>query len=138
MDQGDAIQRIVDERELFDPEILKATVRAYENGTLTLKTSTAGHGNDPAAETTNPAKREDAVYWMRLSVAMSPDSAPLVSFHSHMGTMSGKCWTETKRGEASGAGATNKMPIVITGNARRAHSRFFNRMYRDFIPVISG
>jgi HD-GYP domain-containing protein (c-di-GMP phosphodiesterase class II) len=48
MDQGDAVQRIVDEKELFDPEILKACVRAHENGTLTLKTSTAN--NDPAAD----------------------------------------------------------------------------------------
>src|SRR5205809_8039069 len=64
------------------------------------------------------------------SDAMSPDSAPPVSFHSHMGTASGNCWTETKRGEASGAGATNKMPAVIAGNARMAHSPFFKRMER--------
>src|SRR6266704_229151 len=64
------------------------------------------------------------------SDAMSRDSAPPVSFHSHKGTASGNCWTETKRGEASGAGATNKMPIVIAGNARMAHSPFFKRMKR--------
>jgi len=46
MEQSDAIERIVEEGELFDPEILKACVRAHENGTLTLKTSTASH--DPA------------------------------------------------------------------------------------------
>jgi HD-GYP domain-containing protein (c-di-GMP phosphodiesterase class II) len=51
MDQGDAITRIVEEKELFDPEILKACVRAYENGTLTLKTSTAGGGQSQAPET---------------------------------------------------------------------------------------
>src|SRR5213594_2743242 len=64
------------------------------------------------------------------SDAMRRDPAPPVSFHSHMGTASGNCWTETKRGEASGAGATNKMPIVIAGNARMAHSPFFRRMER--------
>ena len=47
MDQGDAIERIIDEKELFDPEILKACIRAYEKGTLTLKTSTAGQGQSP-------------------------------------------------------------------------------------------
>lgn len=41
MDQSDAIERLVQEKELFDPEILKACVRAHDNGTLTLKTSTA-------------------------------------------------------------------------------------------------
>jgi hypothetical protein len=63
MDQSDAIQRIVEERELFDPEILKAFVRAHENGTLTLKTSTANNrpeadeaGGDKAAEEAAPAK----------------------------------------------------------------------------------
>jgi HD-GYP domain-containing protein (c-di-GMP phosphodiesterase class II) len=48
MDQGDAIQRLVDEKELFDPEILKACVRAHDSGKLTLKTSTAN--NRPEAE----------------------------------------------------------------------------------------
>jgi HD-GYP domain-containing protein (c-di-GMP phosphodiesterase class II) len=43
MDQNDAIQRLLDERELFDPEILKACVRAHDSGSLTLKTNTAGN-----------------------------------------------------------------------------------------------
>ncbi len=43
IDQADAIQRISEESDLFDPEILKACVRAHDNGTLTLKTSTASH-----------------------------------------------------------------------------------------------
>ena len=43
MDQSDAIQRLVDEQELFDPEILKACIRAHDSGALTLKTNTAGN-----------------------------------------------------------------------------------------------
>ncbi len=43
MDQNEAIQRLVEESELFDPEILKACVRAHESGALTLKTNTAGN-----------------------------------------------------------------------------------------------
>ena len=35
-----AIERLHEEAELFDPEILKAFTRAYEDGSLTLKTST--------------------------------------------------------------------------------------------------
>ena len=40
IDQSDAIERLNEESELFDPEILKAFTRAHENGTLTQKTST--------------------------------------------------------------------------------------------------
>ena len=40
MDQDEAVNRIQEEGELFDPEILKAFVRAWEKGTLSLKTST--------------------------------------------------------------------------------------------------
>lgn len=40
MDQQEAVERLMSEAELFDPEILKAFVRACEKGTLTLKTST--------------------------------------------------------------------------------------------------
>lgn len=40
IDQSDAVERILEERDLFDPEILKAFVRAHESGTLTLKTHT--------------------------------------------------------------------------------------------------
>jgi len=52
MDQSDAISRITEERELFDPEILRAMIRAHENGSLTLKTSTANHASD---QTPRPA-----------------------------------------------------------------------------------
>ena len=40
VDQSDAIERLQDEKELFDPEIFKSFTRAYENGILTIKTST--------------------------------------------------------------------------------------------------
>src|SRR2546428_4557783 len=69
---------------------------------------------------------------------MRRDSAPPVSFHSHMGTASGNCWTETRRGETSGAGATNKMPAVIAGNAKMAHSPFFKRMKRILYQRFRG
>jgi HD-GYP domain-containing protein (c-di-GMP phosphodiesterase class II) len=40
LDQSDAVERITKEAQQFDPDILKAFIRAHENGTLTLKTST--------------------------------------------------------------------------------------------------
>jgi HD-GYP domain-containing protein (c-di-GMP phosphodiesterase class II) len=40
IDQSDAIERLTEEKDLFDPEILKAFIRAYENGRLSAKTST--------------------------------------------------------------------------------------------------
>ncbi len=40
MNQTDAAERLLEEKELFDPEILKAFIRAYEKGTLTIKTDT--------------------------------------------------------------------------------------------------
>lgn len=44
LDQSDAISKLNEEKELFDPEILKACTKAYEKGSLTQKTSTAGKG----------------------------------------------------------------------------------------------
>lgn len=40
INEQDAIERIHKEKELFDPEIVKALTRAHENGTLKLKNST--------------------------------------------------------------------------------------------------
>ena len=40
IDQQDAVERLDNEKELFDPEILKAFHRAWESGAITLKTST--------------------------------------------------------------------------------------------------
>lgn len=45
MDQGDAVTRLNKEKDLFDPEIVKAFNRAYNNGSLTLKTSTLNQAN---------------------------------------------------------------------------------------------
>jgi HD-GYP domain-containing protein (c-di-GMP phosphodiesterase class II) len=55
MDQSDAVQRIVEEKDLFDPEILKACVRAHDAGTMTLKTSTANNSPDQEEKKTGPA-----------------------------------------------------------------------------------
>ena len=41
--EEDAVQRLYDERELFDPEIVKAFVKAFESGALSLKTDTQLH-----------------------------------------------------------------------------------------------
>lgn len=43
IDESNAIEKINEESDLFDPEILKAFTRAYENGTLTLKTGTGSN-----------------------------------------------------------------------------------------------
>ncbi len=40
MEEGEAIQRLSEEKDLFDPEILRCFVKAYEKGTLSIKTST--------------------------------------------------------------------------------------------------
>jgi len=52
IDQSDAIQRLSEEKDVFDPEIFKAFVRAYENGAVTLKTSTQ---NNPRPVDDKPA-----------------------------------------------------------------------------------
>ncbi len=46
MDQEEAVDRLQGEAELFDPEILRAFVRACEKGTLSPKTSTQNHETD--------------------------------------------------------------------------------------------
>lgn len=40
IDESDAIQKIQDEIELFDPEIIKALVKAWDSGRITQRTST--------------------------------------------------------------------------------------------------
>lgn len=40
LNQNDAFDRLTEEKDLFDPEILKAFGKAYEKGILTLKTDT--------------------------------------------------------------------------------------------------
>ena len=61
MDQAEAVERLQEEADLFDPEILKAFVQAFEDGTLTLKTSTQNNILDEEATKTKikAAKNED-------------------------------------------------------------------------------
>lgn len=40
MDEREAVERLANEKDLFDPTILRAFVRAFEHGTLSLKTDT--------------------------------------------------------------------------------------------------
>jgi HD-GYP domain-containing protein (c-di-GMP phosphodiesterase class II) len=60
MDQSEAIQRLDDEKELFDPEIIKACIRAHESGALTLKTNTAGK-DDPIGVSQLDQSTEDSL-----------------------------------------------------------------------------
>ncbi len=48
MDQNEAVAKLQKERDLFDPQILDAFTRAFENGRLSLKTSTASNEPKPA------------------------------------------------------------------------------------------
>jgi HD-GYP domain-containing protein (c-di-GMP phosphodiesterase class II) len=50
MDETEAVERLGNEKDIFDPEILKTFIRAYENGTLTLKTSTKSRDPDQDEE----------------------------------------------------------------------------------------
>ncbi len=50
MDETEAVERLANEKDIFDPEILKTFIRAYENGTLTLKTSTKSRSADQGDE----------------------------------------------------------------------------------------
>jgi HD-GYP domain-containing protein (c-di-GMP phosphodiesterase class II) len=59
--EDDAIAKMVDEKDLFDPEILKAFVRAYESGRLSLKTSTQSQGNDNASEAPPPDPQKSSL-----------------------------------------------------------------------------
>lgn len=40
IDESDAVEKLCSEEDLFDPEIIKSLVKAWENGNLTQKTST--------------------------------------------------------------------------------------------------
>lgn len=58
MDQNDAVERLHEEAELFDPEILKAFTKAHEKGTLSLKTSTQNTELPEDIQTTEVTKLE--------------------------------------------------------------------------------
>jgi HD-GYP domain-containing protein (c-di-GMP phosphodiesterase class II)/pSer/pThr/pTyr-binding forkhead associated (FHA) protein len=60
IDQGDAIQRLNEEIEIFDPEILKAFTKAYESGAISLKTSTQNKTEiQPFSEDPQPPSSDD-------------------------------------------------------------------------------
>jgi HD-GYP domain-containing protein (c-di-GMP phosphodiesterase class II) len=59
MDEKTAVERLQEEAELFDPEILKAFVRAHECGSLTLKTGTGGNKVDEKVQFANKADNPD-------------------------------------------------------------------------------
>ncbi len=56
MDESQAVAKLQEEAELFDPEILKAFVKAHECGALTPKTGTGGN---LSAEKVHSAKAAD-------------------------------------------------------------------------------
>ncbi|MFW7378250.1 MAG: HD domain-containing phosphohydrolase [Oligoflexus sp.] len=58
MDQDEAMERLHEEAELFDPEILKAFARAHDKGTLSLKTSTQNTELPEEVQTTELTKLE--------------------------------------------------------------------------------
>lgn len=64
LDQSDAAERLCKEKELFDPEILKAFQRAFDKGTLTLKTNT---DNNELPEKTSIAPLKKTTLPKRLS-----------------------------------------------------------------------
>ncbi len=60
MEQGDAIETLAKESDLFDPYIVKAFTRAYEKGNISLKTSTQNNLTEivepPVPKTSMPKK----------------------------------------------------------------------------------
>lgn len=52
LNQNDAAEKIVEEKDLFDPEVIKAFQRAYNAGTLTLKTDTQNQEAHPEEQAT--------------------------------------------------------------------------------------
>lgn len=60
MDQDEAMERLHEEAELFDPEILKAFAKAHEKGTLSLKTSTQNNELPEEVQTTDFKKIDEA------------------------------------------------------------------------------
>lgn len=53
LDQNEAIEKLDREKELFDPEIFQAFVRAYESGRLSIKTSTISNSSPNNDESQN-------------------------------------------------------------------------------------
>lgn len=62
IDQSDAIEKISEESDLFDPEVLKAFIRANDSGALTLKTHTQNQDSpskDDGSVKSDPGKNPD-------------------------------------------------------------------------------
>lgn len=49
LDESDAVERLADEKDLFDPAIVQAFTRAWQSGRLTQKTSTKKNGKPKAS-----------------------------------------------------------------------------------------
>jgi HD-GYP domain-containing protein (c-di-GMP phosphodiesterase class II) len=71
VNESDAVQKIQDETELFDPEIIKALVKAWDNGVLTQKTST--QTNHPKASEFDSSQEETAFHKHLASTLTSKD-----------------------------------------------------------------
>ncbi len=57
IDESDAVQKIQEEVDLFDPEIIKALVKSWDNGVLTQRTSTqSNNGDEESASHTGNAE----------------------------------------------------------------------------------
>jgi HD-GYP domain-containing protein (c-di-GMP phosphodiesterase class II) len=59
IDQSDAIERLADEKDIFDPEVTKAFIRAYESGSITLKTSTQNNLPQAPDQAEPPPESDD-------------------------------------------------------------------------------
>ena len=57
IDESEAIEKIQNEADLFDPEIIKALVRAWENGIITQRTSTHSDINPARPDELNGLKK---------------------------------------------------------------------------------
>lgn len=59
IDESDAIEKIQKEIDLFDPEIVKALVKAFEKGMVTQRTSTLGKAKDPLGKDSHLDESDD-------------------------------------------------------------------------------
>ena len=75
IDEADAIERLVREQQFFDPEILKAFVRAHEKGSLNFRTSTQNN-DGPADGDTGPDDAPPAKKGIRHEIKHSLMSHP--------------------------------------------------------------
>ena len=62
IDESDAVEKIQKESDLFDPEIVKALVRAWDNGSITQRTSTLSEDRSEENETKTGLKIDPGIY----------------------------------------------------------------------------